>query len=138
MLVTQDAEIGRPRRRAWPPSLREARAHAVIVATVLWVIAGVLLLTPGPRDALGRLKGRDFAFFYTLGHLARSGDGARLYDMDAERELRARLVSASASDGFASAYPPQTAMAFAPLAIFSYRTAMYVWMTATAVVASRE
>jgi alpha-1,2-mannosyltransferase len=106
----------------------------VVAAVVLWATALVLLSTPGSLDRLGQLKGRDFAFFYTLGHLVNTGQVSRMYDMDAEHEVRAELVPASASDAFASAYPPQTALAFAPFARLPYGLAFATWMLVTAVV----
>ena len=113
--------------------LGEARAHALILAAVLWSLAAVLLAGSSRIDRLGQLKGRDFVFFYTLGAIVVRGDSWRLYDMDAEHELRAELVPESAESGFASAYPPHTPLIFAPLARLSYGVAAGAWMTATSI-----
>ena len=62
-------------RRLWVFRYREARAHAVIVATILWTLAAVLVFTgSGYRSFTGQLKSADFIYFYTLGHLALAGD----------------------------------------------------------------
>src|SRR5512141_794089 len=101
-----------PRRSLWVMSSREAFVHAAMVAVVLWALAALMLVRPGPRDPFGTLKGADFVHFYTLGELARRGDAARLYDAAALYSEQLRLVPASAGDHFVPIYPPQTGLLF--------------------------
>jgi hypothetical protein len=115
-------------------SSREARAHAAIVAVVLWALAAVLLLRPGPRDLFGTLKGADFVHFYTLGHLALRRDAPTLYDAAAQYVEQVRLVPASVGDQFVPIYPPQTALLFAPFALLSYPWGACLWAALTAAV----
>jgi alpha-1,2-mannosyltransferase len=121
-------------RPFWAVQYREARGHAMILAGVLWIAAAVLILsTPGYRDALGKLKGADFVHFYTLGRIALTGRAPALYDMAAQHQLQVRLVPASARDAFLPVYPPQTALLFAPFALFSYVVAALMWAGTTAI-----
>lgn len=107
---------------------REARAHAVIAATILWALAAVLVFTgAGYRSFTGRLKGTDFVHFYTLGHLALTGDSGRLYDPVGQHAVQVSLVPESDPEWYFPVYPPQVALVFAPLARWSYGTAAVLW-----------
>lgn len=115
------------------PSVREATIHSVLLAIVLWSSAAVILFVPsGMRDLFGGLKGADFVFFYALGTVARTQQPAVLYDHLALHELQVALVPASASERYPSAYPPQTAVFFAPLTALPYAGAAILWAALTA------
>jgi hypothetical protein len=102
---------------------------------VLWATAAFVLLGGHGRvDPFGSIKGTDFVHFYTLGHVARAHDAARLYDNRALYALQVELVPESARDRFLSVYPPQTGLLFAPLAALSYDAAAVVWMMFTAAI----
>ncbi len=113
---------------------REARAHSVILCAVLWTVAGVSLLVPGPRDPSGRLKFPDFVHFYVLGGLAAAERYDLLYDADAQYELQVKAVPASASERFLPVYGPHTALIFLPLAYLAYLPAAFVWAALTAAI----
>jgi hypothetical protein len=87
-----------------------------------------LLAHPGPRDAAGYVKGHDFAHFYTLGTVARSGAPSHLYDVRALTETMWRVVPAARPDAFVPVYGPQVALAFAPLAALPYASAVWTWL----------
>jgi hypothetical protein len=107
---------------------REARAHAVIVATILWALAAVLVFTgSGYRSFTGRLKSADFVHFYTLGHLGLTGDSGRLYDPEGQHAVQVSVMPESGPEWYLPVYPPQVALAFAPLARWSYGTAAVTW-----------
>lgn len=116
-------------RRPWVFSYREARAHAIIVATILWVLAVVLVFTgSGYRSFTGRLKGTDFVHFYTLGHIALAGrESGSLYDPEGQHALQVDLVPESDPEWYLPVYPPQVALMFAPFAHWSYGTAAVLW-----------
>jgi alpha-1,2-mannosyltransferase len=103
----------------------------VILAVVLWGLAIAMLAVPGPRDPFGTLKGADFVHFYTLGRVALDRDTAVLYDGPALNARQVALVPASAGDDFIPVYSPQTALAFAPLALAPYGVALALWMALT-------
>ena len=45
----------------WLLRYREARAQAILLATVMWIAAAALILArPGDRDLADHLKGADF------------------------------------------------------------------------------
>jgi hypothetical protein len=111
---------------------REARAHSAILCAVLWTVAGVSLLIPGPRDPSGRVKFPDFVHFYVLGRLAAAERFDLLYDADAQYRLQVKSVPASASERFLPVYGPQTALIFLPLASLPYLSAGFVWAAVTA------
>jgi hypothetical protein len=115
----------------WTITRREALGHARLLAVVLWLVAAILLLVPGPRDPFGTLKGADFLHFYTLGRIALRGDAARLYDGPAQHELQVELVPSSAAEGFIPVYPPQTAVFFAPFSLLPFVAAALLWALVT-------
>jgi hypothetical protein len=94
----------------------------------LWGLAAILVVPgSGYRSFTGRLKGTDFIQFYTLGHLARSGEYGRLYDFAALHKTQEQLVPASVPEWYPPVYPPQAAILFAPFARWSYGTAASLW-----------
>ena len=103
----------------------------MILACVLWGLAIAMMAAPGPRDPFGTLKGADFVHFYTLGRVALDRDSAVLYDGPALNARQVALVPASAGDDFIPVYSPQTALAFAPLALAPYGVALALWMALT-------
>jgi hypothetical protein len=122
------------RQPLWAVSAKEARVHASILAAVLWGLAAVMLLRPGPLDGLGKVKGADFVHFYTLADAGLRGDSAILYDRAALHRRQTELVPASAGDEFVPIYPPQTALLMSPLARLPYGTAALAWAAFTALV----
>ena len=103
------------------------RAHGTILAVCLWGFYAWNLATLGLRDCNGNLKGTDFLHFYTLGSLAVAHRGADLYDMNAQAAVAAERVPEAAGSRYLPLYPPQVSILFAPLAHFSYGSALLVW-----------
>ena len=97
---------------------------------LLWQTA-LLMAPPGRRDAQGLVKGHDFAHFYTLGAIARTGPLSALYDTRALSETMWRLLPETRPGVFLPLYGPQVAMACAPLAALDYEHAVQVWLTTT-------
>ena len=113
-------------------SAREARDHALILAVVLWIVAAVLLLFgTSHRDPFDQLKWNDFVHFYTLGHIAQTGQAGALYDASLQYAEQVRLVPESAPDRYLPAYPPQIALVFVPLSHLPYLLAGFVWAAIT-------
>lgn len=118
----------------WPRSARHARVHAILLAVVLWIAAAVFgLAGSSDRSIAGPLKGADFVHFYTLGHLVRTHGTSALYDARAVYEAQVALVPESAPDTYPTVYPPQTAIVFAALSAWSFRSALLLWTTITVV-----
>ena len=111
--------------------LREARGQATVLAVILWLAAAWLLSAPGLADRFGKVKGTDFAYFYTFGAVARDRQPQALYDHARLHEIQASLIPASSRDYFYSVYPPQVALIFAPLSVFPYLWALALWSLAT-------
>jgi hypothetical protein len=119
-------------RLPWPRSVRHAKKQAVILASLLWIAAAVVGFTgPGNRSIAGPLKGADFVHFYTLGHVAASGQVDTIYDMKALYAAQVALVPESAPDHYPTVYPPQAALLFTPFSGWSYLTALLVWNVLT-------
>ena len=115
-------------RLPWPRSARHATSQAIILGTLLWIAAAVISFAgPGDRGIAGPLKGADFVYFYTLGHLGASGQTGTIYDMKALHDAQVALVPASHSDLYPPVYPPQAALLFMPFSGWSYRPALLVW-----------
>jgi hypothetical protein len=115
-------------RSFWAFRAQEVLAHAVLTATVLWVVAlGTLALGTRDRDPFGQLKWTDFVHFYTIGHVARHGPLSDLYDPQALHAHQVQLVPASDPEGYLPVYPPQMALVFAPLSDLPYHVAATLW-----------
>ncbi len=71
----------------------------------------------------GQAFGGDFVGFYTAGTMIIAGDGARLYDLEAQRQAQAAIVGAGYDDLQAYVNPPLLAALFAPLALLPYQAA---------------
>jgi len=119
----------------WPYSARRARAHALTTAAVLWA-AGIVIFASGPgeRSIAGRIKGADFLQFYTMGSLARTGNTAALYDLDAFHQAQVALVPESSPELYPPVYPPHGALLFAPFSQLAFRPALLLWTLITIVV----
>lgn len=119
-------------RIPWPRSARHATKQAVVLAALLWTAAAVIgFAGPGDRGIAGPLKGADFVHFYTLGHVAASGQVGTIYNIKALHDEQVALVPDSKSDLYPTVYPPQAALLFMPFAGWSYRTALLVWNMVT-------
>jgi alpha-1,2-mannosyltransferase len=119
-------------RSVWAIRYREARGHAIVLASISWLAAAVIVFgTPGYRDLVGHLKGADFVHFYTLGRIALNRSTGTLYDAQAQHQVQAQLVPDSVGDFFVPVYPPQTALIFAPFSVFSYGVATLLWAAVT-------
>ena len=115
-----------------PTSLREARVHAGIFASVGWLALGIFLLFgEGDRSVFGPMKWGDFIHFYTIGQIARERDVSLLYDASGQHTRQVDLVPASAPDLYIPPYPPQTALLFAPFSRLAYHWAAVVWALTT-------
>lgn len=119
-------------RWVWPRSIRQARAHALITAVILWSAAVVFFAAGrGDRSIAGPLKAADFVHFYTLGALVKNHQTQALYDFTAQHYVQVALVPESSPESFIPVYPPQVAVLFAPFSWFSYRTAALLWSLLT-------
>jgi alpha-1,2-mannosyltransferase len=116
------------RRFRWPRSAREAKGHAIVLATIMWTMTAVVEFTgSSDRGISGRLKGADFVQFYTLGHLAASHHVTPMYDAALLYEAQVELIPESRGEIYPPVYPPQAAVVFAPLSGLSYQHALLVW-----------
>lgn len=106
---------------------KRLRAHALLLGIALWSLYLWTLATPGLRDRNGNLKGTDFLHFYTLGSIAAAHRGGELYNMNVQAALAAQRVPEAAGIRYLPLYPPQVSIVFAPLAGFSYATALAIW-----------
>jgi hypothetical protein len=90
--------------------------------------------TPGLQDRNGFIKGTDFLHFYTLGKIALLGRGDLLYDSQGQTQLIKRFVPEAAGSYYVALYGPQVSLLFAPLAKFSYETALAIWLLLNATI----
>jgi arabinofuranan 3-O-arabinosyltransferase len=121
----------RPRTRGWGRiSAAEARGHAILVASLLWCVAGIIAFAgPGYRSIFGPLKGSDFVQFYTLGHIDARTAPTILYDPEAFHRLQTQLVPESDPERYLIVYPPHVTLVFRPLALLPYGSAALAWAT---------
>ena len=80
------------------------------------------------------LKGTDFIQFYTAGTIVRTHRPEILYDHLEMQRVQIAAVPESKPFFYLSLYPPQSAVAFAPLSKLSYGPAVVVWVLFTGLV----
>lgn len=103
------------------------RQHAIALCTSLWILVVWSHAVPGPLDRFGTLRGVDFLQFYAAGRFAAERPPAALYDWGAFIEALPRLADGADALEYLPIYPPVVGLAFAPLARFSYPTALALW-----------
>jgi Glycosyltransferase family 87 len=125
----------RSRTRRWGRiSAAEARAHAILVASLLWCVAGIIAFAgSGYRSVFGPLKGSDFIQFYTLGHIDARTAPSTLYDPDAFHRLQTQLVPESDPERYLIVYPPHVTFLFRPFAGLTYGSAALLWAAILAI-----
>jgi hypothetical protein len=107
---------------------RRLSSYGLILALCLWSVYAWLVSTAGLLDRNGLLKGTDFLHFYVLGTLASQHRGADLYDVSGQSELAHQRVPEAGELVYIPMYPPQVSLLFAPLARFTYGTALTLWL----------
>jgi len=110
----------------------------VAVALLLLTLTIGNSLIEREKSVTGSMIGHDFLAFYTAGHFVQTEQTEKLYDMDAVREYQREVEQGSQLEvekGFAPYWnPPFAALAFAPLADFSYHEALAIWEVVSGVV----
>jgi hypothetical protein len=109
-------------------------ALVLLHATLIVGFAALLGRDLATRD---RIVSTDYAAYDTGWSLVVAGDGARLYDPEAQRAAQARLIAPHAFPGGLMAYlnPPHAALAFAPFAWLDLATGFRLWTAAQLVLA---
>src|ERR1041385_2833956 len=109
-------------------TIRRVRIHAVLLAVGIWTAFFVNLNTPSLHDHGGLIKGADFLHFYTLGTLARKGDGDLLYDIAAQTNLLQKIVPEARNYIYVPLYGPQVSLFFFSFSRFPYAIALTAWL----------
>jgi len=102
---------------------RRAVAVAAAVSTVLLAYYAISWAQVTPV----RERGTDFSASYVAALLLRSGDGAELYDQQAEHARHLALVPAGTVIDLPFITPPTTALLALPLTVLDPGTAFRVW-----------
>ena len=119
-----------PRHTRLRTTPRELRGQLAIFVVVLWTIGLINIATSRERLLGGR--GTDFLHFYALASVGATdarefGNSARV------REAQLSAVPQSVDHQYPAVYGPQVAIALAPLARFTYGTALRIWFGLSAV-----
>ncbi|MGI9609285.1 MAG: glycosyltransferase family 87 protein [Acidimicrobiia bacterium] len=107
------------------PSWR-LRAYPVALLVGLGIALIVMAIAANNSDAPAATVGGDFPAFYGAALIAADGDWDNLYDFDRQVEAQADLQESAESARY-FAYPPQVALAHAPLASLNYGAAYVVY-----------
>lgn len=120
---------------AQAPVRRGSRARirrvAICLATALWGVLAIDMLTPGVIARSGHIKGEDYLHFYVLGRLARERNVAALYDMSAQATYAETVVTGAPRTYFVPVYGPQVAVLFEPLSLLPYQRSVAAWSAIT-------
>jgi hypothetical protein len=98
------------------------------MAITMWSVLLVDFSGPGVRDRLGKVKGTDFLQFYVAGSQVRDGRTDLLYDFSAQHERMQSVAGGGDDIVYVPIQSPQLALAFAPLARYSYQMALAIWL----------
>ena len=93
---------------------------------------GVWLLRADGLIVAGKPVGGDFVTFYAASDRARTGDAARVYDLEAMHAAETRALGADGGS-YAWHYPPTFLLAISGLALLPYVAALAVWLAVTGV-----
>ena len=110
-------------------TLKRLRGYTTVIALSLWTVFAIDFAVAGPMDRLGKVKGTDFLHFYVIGSIVHEGRWSELYDARAQYERAQAIAPTSRDVVFLPVESPQLALMFAPLAAFSYTTALAIWLT---------
>jgi hypothetical protein len=105
-----------------------ARIDRFLIAGALGLaiaIIGALSIEQSPSAAIAR---GDFPAFYTMATLASRGEGARLYDLEAQRQVQNELWPSLDGSVLPVAYPAFLAFFIEPLAMIPPSNARLVWV----------
>jgi glycosyl transferase family 87 len=103
-------------------------AYATLIAAVLWTVWAIDVAIAGPLDRMGKVKGTDFIQFYAIGSIVHERRWDHLYDARTEAARTQAIAPTSRETLYLPIESPQMAIAFAPLAAFSYTTALTIWL----------
>jgi hypothetical protein len=137
MVMSRHAQVVFEQQRALIRRLGEAitpatvRFHAVALAAGMWIAALAMVSTAGAFDRHGTLKGVDFLQFYTAARMVADGRVHQLYDWAAFASTLRSVVHGTGDLLFLSVYPPQLALALAPLGRLDYLAALGLWTALT-------
>jgi hypothetical protein len=113
-------------RLADPSRMRVYPVMLALVPLTIWAIS--VATGTGLVDRAGKVIGADFAAFYMAGVFARQGHIVDLGSLLTQSNFQHALVAPTVVEGFAPwINPPFFAYAFAPLAAWSYATALVVY-----------
>jgi len=90
------------------------------VGASILVLGGVLWSARGPN-----VEKTDFSLIYVGAQIVHRGDGARLYDMALQKQIRDSLFRHP--NPLLYEHPPFEALAFSPIAGLSFRSAYLIW-----------
>jgi hypothetical protein len=97
-----------------------------------WFVYVHTMSVPGVLDRVGRVKGSDYVQFYVMGSMVLEGKTGSLYDPDAHlAEGRRRIDPSLVLYAAHPNYPPQVALAFAPLALLPFVWSLDVFLVLT-------
>lgn len=97
------------------------------LAVASWAVLAWTHAVPGMTDRFGTLRGVDFLQFYAAGWFVAAGRVEQLYDWEVFAGQLPALVPGIGDVLFLPLYPPQVALAFAPLGRLPYLAALGVW-----------
>jgi alpha-1,2-mannosyltransferase len=111
--------------------IKRLRVYASLLGVTLWSVWLIDMSGAGVVDRLGKIKGTDFLQFYVAGTLVRDGRTDLLYDVRAQYARAQAVAGTSHETLFLPVQSPQTALAFATLAVLPYTSALTIWLGVT-------
>jgi hypothetical protein len=112
-----------PRKRFWPSELILGLLPLILSAQALFFSAFLIPALHGVAD---------FRQLYTGGYMIRTGNSKQLYDYDAQKRYEAKLVPVEADFTLPINHLAFEELLYAPLSIFPYRTAYWIFFVINA------
>jgi hypothetical protein len=124
MTAATDSVIPNVRRKGfWPSELILGLLPLILSAQMLFFTAFLIAGVHGIAD---------FRQLYTGGYMIRTGNSKQLYDYDAQKRYEAKLVPVEADFTLPVNHLAFEELLYAPLSIFSYRTAYWIFFVVNA------
>lgn len=103
--------------------MERLRAYSLAIGVGIVAAALVTFATMSPEARRARRIGSDLVAFWAAGRLVLEGEGASLYDLDAQARVQAQAIELGPGGAIPFAYPPYVAALSVPLGALPFELA---------------
>jgi hypothetical protein len=108
-------------------TVASSRVNRFLIATAIGLVVAIVAALASEQAPSAAIVRGDFPAFYTMATLANRGEGARLYDLETQRQVQNAIWPSLQGSVLPAAYPAFLAFWIEPLATLSPTHARIVW-----------